>query len=159
MYLEGGRLSRESNILRVNIVKVGFTGTRDKLEYSQVQRIEQFLNENLDDIEVCIHGGCLGADFIFHTMCKALKLKTEVYPGHPKYNEKDVSMQANIISTIRHEAKPFLWRNQDIVDGCDILIACPKDMSKKGGTWYTIHYCQKRRKPVKLFLPMGQIND
>jgi hypothetical protein len=50
--------------------------------------------------------------------------------------------------------KPFLDRNKDIVNSCDILIACPENDIEvlRSGTWSTIRYAKKINKPVLLFV-------
>ena len=45
-------------------------------------------------------------------------------------------------------------RNKDIVNSCDILIACPENDKEviRSGTWSTIRYAKKINKTVLLFV-------
>ena len=49
--------------------------------------------------------------------------------------------------------KPYLKRNEDIVNKCDVLIACPIDKNKeilRSGTWATIRKARKLNKTIYL---------
>lgn len=53
---------------------------------------------------------------------------------------------------INHEEKPFIKRNHDIVDACDVLIACPETNKEvqRSGTGATIRYARKQGKKIEL---------
>jgi len=57
------------------------------------------------------------------------------------------------------EAKPYLDRNQDIVDGADILIAAPNEDKEivRSGTWSTVRYARKSKKKIILVLRSGEV--
>ena len=48
----------------------------------------------------------------------------------------------------------YLKRNKNIVNGCNILIACPIDNKPvlRSGTWSTIRYAEKINKKVMIFV-------
>ena len=124
---------------------VGFTGTRKGMSEKQIKLVTEFLKKEGSKISKILHGGCIGADMDFHNLCK--EYKREVYPGHSTYNKKDNSFKGDYEDAdIIHQSKPYLERNKDIVDNCDILIATPLINSSKGGTWYTINYAEKNNK-------------
>ena len=54
--------------------------------------------------------------------------------------------------------KRYLERNRDIVDACDILIACPRTLKEelRSGTWATVRYARKVGKPVAILWNNGK---
>ena len=50
--------------------------------------------------------------------------------------------------------KPYLDRNRDIVDACEVLLATPDGPERlRSGTWSTVRYARKIGKPVEVRLP------
>jgi hypothetical protein len=58
-----------------------------------------------------------------------------------------------------HECKEYLDRNHDIVDSSDLLIAVSESTVEvlRSGTWATIRYAKKLRKPIKIIYPDGKV--
>jgi len=128
-------------------IKIGFTGTRDEITEFQKNNLKDTLQNIKDPIESVHHGDCVGADTAFHEICAELGLKIVIHPPEKQdlraFNKGDVMI----------EEKSYFARNRDIVDECDLLIACTKtNFETKGGTWYTINYAIKRKKfVIKIF--------
>lgn len=99
------------------------------------------------------HGCCVGSDHQFHGLCKYLGLPIV---GHPPISK-------TLISTCVEEfygddllpAKPYIERNHDIVDVCDVLIAAPQEEQEilRSGTWATIRYARKTGKECRVLAP------
>lgn len=110
------------------------------------------------------HGDCVGADYEFHNVAEyGFGMGASAAPTsiviHPPINEQ---FRAFCIGTDRREAKPYLNRNRDIVDECDVLIAAPKQTVKPAslrgqGTWLTVEYAHKQGKPVYIVFPDGSV--
>ena len=141
-------------------MKVAFTGTRQGITLEQKTTLLFFLLEKQP--EEFHHGDCVGADEQAHVILRGdefLGLQTPCRiivhppdnPRHRAYCRGDVILPA----------QPYLMRNRDIVDDCDILIACPKEDQEvlRSGTWSTVRYASKQGKPIKIILPSGHIKD
>jgi len=119
-------------------MRIGFTGTRKGLT---VQRAVQLRNA-LETIspESVVHGDCIGADAQFHDICRELGIRPiELRPC-------DIASQrAGCIADKVYPVKPPLERNRDIVNDCDMLIACPSGHTEilRSGTWQTVRYARK----------------
>lgn len=128
---------------------VGFTGTREGMTLRQKAYVRDALNL-LEPVEVH-HGDCIGADAEFHALCK------DSWPVviHPP---SDPKLRAFCGSQFdQAPEKPYLDRNRDIVDACDVLIATPKEEweQSKGGTWYTIRYARQQGVKTIIVWPDG----
>ena len=134
--------------------------SRDGLNEKQKAEIINLLQKDLDDgfkIQVT-HGDCVGADNDFHNICRSLKpsIKNEadilihIRPGGTTNN----NFRAFCKGDFHYYAKPFLERNKDIVNNCDILLACPRSNVEelRSGTWATIRYANTISKPTKIIV-------
>jgi len=129
---------------------LGFTGTRIGMDDQQ----RTILIKTLDtiDVDLAIHGGCLGSDAEFHHICEERDIPLEIYPGYSMKSPYDDSMQAKELqSKILHSPNTHFARNRIIVDRCDLLFACPLNDNHRGGTWYTINYAQQTLVPTIIF--------
>jgi hypothetical protein len=154
---------------------IGFTGTREGLTRAQDDVLDEWAN--LGEFgDVNHHGDCVGADAEFDYFARRYGGRVVIHPPtDPKLRafcyEKDYGWADDV--TLLPE-KPYLERNRDIVDACDLLIACPKqertsalggDMADThlalapGGTWDTIRYAQKVGKPVSIIWPDGSVTE
>jgi len=95
------------------------------------------------------HGGCVGADAQAHMIASKYGMTTVI---HPPTNDKH---QAHIVPHELRDPKPYLDRNHDIVDECDFLIACPKQMVeiRRSGTWATVRYARRNDLRVMVIPP------
>lgn len=129
---------------------VGFTGTHKGMRQSQFSRLIQLL-EILKPIEFH-HGDCIGADV------QAAGVVRRHFPGaiivaHPPINQ---SKRAYFACDRYKEPKPYLERNHDIVDCCDILLVAPKSSMEelRSGTWATWRYANKLGKRYEILEPL-----
>lgn len=140
------------------MTKIGFTGTRKGMSQNQFNQLMRLVEDIdvLPEFNEVHHGMCIGSDQDFHNFFKGFKevyddLKIVGHPGYGKYDGDKRPNRANVITDITREELPYFERNRNIVDECDILLACPYDNIQKGGTWYTINYAKKAGKKVIIF--------
>lgn len=127
-------------------MKIGFTGTQRGMTGHQLLSVDWWLGyfNQFGDITEIHHGGCIGADQEFHSMCLGLGLPVPiVHPASDVDDSKRAYLAGKIVQFI--VAKPALKRNHDIVDSVDILIATPAQNNEilRSGTWATIRYAKK----------------
>lgn len=129
-------------------MNLGFTGTRSGCSELQLAKLSEFFREH-NDIDLGIHGGCVGADAEFHQMCLDHNVPTELRPGYSKSDPDDTSLQADLLADYTYRRETHFHRNRSIVQRCHVLIACPYRCDiQHGGTWYTINYAQKLGREV-----------
>ena len=134
------------------MASVGFTGTRKGLSEYQKEMLQHILKKYGT---VFHHGDCIGADEQFHVLAES-ELPTDLLDTniivHPPDNDKYRAFSSCLSKGTILLPKPYLERNKDIVDACDLLIACPnpKDEINKqrSGTWSTIRYAKKQGKDI-----------
>lgn len=128
---------------------VGFTGTRDGLTADQESVLRQWLHDG--GAMGFHHGDCVGADAQAHDIAKGEGYWIIVHP--PDRN----GLRAHKVGDETREPRPYLLRNQDIVDAAGILVACPGEMTEqvRSGTWSTIRYARAVGKPVQIIYPDG----
>jgi hypothetical protein len=134
-------------------MKIGFTGTQTGMTEQQKHLIKDFIQRNKKRIDEVHHGDCIGADKDFHKIARHELIPTVIHP--PVNNSKRAFCQGSV-----RDPKPYLERNQDIINECALLIATPKDFQRpdslKGqGTWYTVTHTEKRGKKVLIVYPDG----
>lgn len=128
------------------ITNIGFTGTQQGMSEFQKSIVENFFKA-FDGTFEFHHGDCIGADAEAHDIAKYWADGIVIHP--PIDESRRAFKKGNVILP----QKPFLKRNQDIVDACDILIACPKTHMEelRSGTWATIRYARKNFKKIFIF--------
>jgi hypothetical protein len=133
---------------------VGFTGTSqgctlDQLKFARIW-LEEFIG--LTDKSEFHHGDCVGADEQVARIAHSLGFSIVL---HPPTNPK---ARAFTQAPFSRKPKPYLERNHDIVDECNILLACPKGFEEelRSGTWATVRYARKKFRPVRLVWPNGK---
>ena len=134
-------------------MKVGFTGTQDDLSVAQFDLLTDVISE-LSEMKEAHHGCCVGADQTFNTMVKFIWNDVITHGHFPDDNKK----VAHLSVDVEHDPEPYLVRNHNIVDACDILIACPKTLKEqlRSGTWATIRYARKVGKPIAILWKDGK---
>lgn len=131
---------------------VGFTGSQEDLSLIQFDLLVEVLAE-FEEITAVHHGDCIGGDLAFHLIVEELRPDVELNI-HPPIDKKK---RAFCMGDVKYEPKDFLDRNHDIVDACDILIACPKMKEVlRSGTWATVRYARKTGKPVAILWRDGK---
>lgn len=135
-------------------MNIGFTGTRNGLTERQISSLAEIL-ARYSSITVH-HGDCVGADEDFNAMAQFVALKIVIHPPTNKV------FRAYCVGDELRDEKPYLERNHDIVDECDVLIACPsgaENIKIRSGTWATVRYARKQGKPVIVINPNGDIDE
>lgn len=129
-------------------MRIGFTGSRNGMNNEQRELVIQFLEKNKDIEFEVHHGDCIGADTDFHNICSKYD-KCKIYIHPPNNN----TMRSFCISRHILEPKPYIIRNHNIVNSCDILLACPSGKTEqlRSGTWATIRYARKINKSVLIY--------
>lgn len=140
---------------------IGFTGTQYGCSEAQLDALYRMMTRL--DAAVWHHGDCVGADAQSHQLALAKGLKVVVHP--PNNNTKRAWCKGG------HEVrdpKKYLQRNADIVRETVALVACPMHMydphktryhlgTTRGGTWYTIRYANRQRKPIWIIYQGGDV--
>lgn len=131
-------------------MKLGFTGTQDGMTQWQSQFV---FNEMMDLAPTeAHHGCCVGADAEFHDILGYSQAKVH---GHPPIK---TDKMADCSCDVMHEPKDYLVRNHDIVDASEWLIAAPKGPEEmRSGTWATVRYARKQKRPISIVWPDGRI--
>ena len=134
-------------------MRIGFTGTREGMAWPQYFTLTGILLELLDEDPVFTHGDCLGADAEAAEIARALGYQALVQPC-------DIArMRAHVDGLVVLAPLPPLERNKNIVDFCDILLACPKEEKekKRSGTWSTVRYARRTWTQHYIIYPGGNL--
>ena len=151
-------------------MEIGFTSTRRGLAKAQAAGVKDVLSQFVtharlvdEDELVFRHGACKGGD------CEGAHLARELgfwIVGHPGFgvNKKTGKItldQRGVFASDKEMGMfPYLVRNEHIVDKSQYLVGAPhqKNEVKRGsGTWYTIRYARKWKKPIIIVFPDGTI--
>ncbi len=101
-----------------------------------------------------LHGDCVGADDEFNTICLSLNMRTICFPC------TITGMRAFGKTELAAEPKAPMERNRDIVERAHVMIACPPNylrIKRGSGTWATIGFTRKAKKPLYIVFPNGKI--
>ncbi len=134
---------------------VGFTGTRRGMHVEQHRLLVDALRRMRP--EAFHHGMCIGAD------SEAALIVRDELPdcriiGHPPVITSMLNASACHDELL--PALPYLDRNKAIVDACDWLLAAPDGPPRlRSGTWSTIRYAFAQKRPVRILMPRGTINE
>jgi hypothetical protein len=135
---------------------IGFTGTQAGMSSHQKSRLQYVLTwllNDLDDVRTPApqfhHGDCIGSDYEAAVIAKRMGFWIVAWP--PINPAKRGWFESND----EHEPGPYLERNRKMVDSVQRLIAAPKEMEEtlRSGTWSTVRYARKVRKPVEILWP------
>ena len=131
---------------------VGFTGTQVGMTEAQVARVSRMLHSWKGWAD---HRDCIGADKQFHGIARSSGLKVAIHP--PSVSSKRAYCTGDIV----HPMADYLTRNRQIVDASAGLIATPKSFEEelRSGTWSTIRYARKSKKPVVIVWPDGSVSN
>lgn len=110
-----------------------------------------FLREWFGLITDLHHGGCAGVDEQIHDYAKGHALIVV----HPPENAAWIMDASKWRGETALPSKPYLERNKDIVDACDLLLVVPyeREEQERGGTWSTYRYAKRQGVPVLIFWP------
>ena len=107
-------------------MKVAVIGSRT---FANKKLLFEILSK-IQDIDVIVSGGAMGADSLAEVYAKENNLSTIIYkPNYEKHGK----------------SAPFV-RNRQIVDDCDIVVSFWDGASR--GTKYTMEYAEKQNKKV-----------
>jgi predicted Rossmann fold nucleotide-binding protein DprA/Smf involved in DNA uptake len=144
---------------------LGFTGTREGM--TSRQRPAVALRIAGLRPRVFLHGGAPGADTEVHyDILEYVNLPAaaviEIYLCNTKQRDYWKDKYATFMSgrnLIVHPIMKALARNKVIASRCDHLLATPatSEEQQRSGTWATIRYARKRRKPVTIIDPDGTV--
>jgi hypothetical protein len=136
------------------VTHVGFTGTRNLLTRVQDQRLSHLLFDMRQvGWDTFHHGDCLGADKRAFEIAKHHGFWTICHPPLVK------TLRAFTKSHETREERPYIARNNDIVDETGFLIATPDGPERlRSGTWATIRYARQLRRRGRIIYPSGEVS-
>lgn len=138
-------------------MNVGFTGTREGMTINQRSQFWAWLEKQ--DCDVFRHGACVGADEQAAVIADRLTPRPTVF-AHPCDLTGLVSREAVRVSDELDAPQRPLDRNRTIVDGCDVLAACPKGPEElRSGTWACVRYARRVGRRVVYFWPDGTVTE
>lgn len=135
---------------------VGVTGSREGMSQLQVEMVTRILCDlHTTDLH---HGDCVGADKDAHMIGLIVGAKIHIHP--PIWTKKRANCDVRAGIDVIYPPKLFLARDHDIVDATSALIATPKQMTEhlRSGTWATVRYARKQRKPIYIIWPTGEVS-
>lgn len=144
-------------------MKLGFTGTREALPQEQAEALAGLLARLGPEIKEAHHGDCVGADEMFDRLVVVMGKKRVIHPPlddrYRAFCGQDCTDPTLIFIV---PAKDYIARNHDIVNFTDRMIAVPRyeedhPSSKRSGTWATVRYAAKQKKPTWVVMPWGEI--
>jgi hypothetical protein len=130
-------------------MKIGFTGTREGMTWNQKQELTALLSQINNETPMGVtngfhHGDCKGADVEAAHIAFQLGLSIWIYPP---LSDKQRGWYREGVTV--QQPKPYLDRDKDIVNACELLIAAPKGPEiLRSGTWATVRYARKCGKPI-----------
>lgn len=128
---------------------VGFTGARRGMDAHQRDALEALLRAWSAQASVELHhGDCVGADAQAHAIAESLGVRTVLHPpDDPKH-------RAHSQGSVSHAPRPYLKRNQAIVDSCEVLVVAPSCPERlRSGVWSTARKARKAHKRVIVLEP------
>lgn len=135
-------------------MKYGFTGTRHGLTAEQLH----CLQDVAIDMTKGSHGACFGADREFHGLFPAIPM--EIYPSDEGQHQWAVATCKGAKDVIHPIMLP-IPRNHQIVNTVERMVAAPLghiEQFRGSGTWATIRYARKLRRPLIILWPGGRVS-
>ena len=132
-------------------MKVGISATREGLSFEQKEWLIKGLVRGIIQIDWLGHGDCIGGDADVHEIVKKYtKARIEIFP--PENPSKRAWCEGDIV----HTPKPYLDRNLDIINWCDVFLGFPKGTEEvRSGTWSTIR--KAKNKPGLIIYPNAEV--
>lgn len=137
-------------------MKICFTGTRQGMSDVQRDRVaivfQQLRRPN--ETSYLLHGACHGADREAHPLVQF----REMFPSNRE--QRDWANKVRQSGDIVHEINIFpIDRNHQTVDKCNAVVAAPNESNEvlRSGTWATIRYARKMKKPLYIVYPDGDL--
>lgn len=134
-------------------MKIGVTGSRKGISREAMIALETLLSAMT--VVEAHHGDCMGIDKIFHDLVVERGIPVVVHPPNNRACRAFVTSG----SPVMRKEKSYLFRNRDIVDETDLLIALPetKEEVLRSGTWSTIRYARTQDKRLAIIYPDGSV--
>lgn len=132
---------------------VGFTGTQRGMTPQQYQTVWELLCARRQATGEFHEGDCIGADAQAAFLAREAGFRIICHP--PENDTKRAFFPADET----WPAAPYLNRNKTIVNRSQEMIATPGEVEEqlRSGTWSTIRYAVKTRKPVSIVFPDGLV--
>lgn len=145
------RLERPNDLHPLWVEELGFTGTSGPVSVMQ--------RHSMWDVLVRLrpvylhHGDCVGGDAAVDEICKQLKIQTIC---HPPDDPKKRAWTKDHFFTCPE--KPYMVRNQDIVDVTHALLVLPAGFyeTQRSGEWSTVRRARKKPIPRYIIWPDGR---
>lgn len=147
------------------MIHIGFTGSRSGATKQQLDALVSWLLDNTPENEtVFFHQGCcVGSDSQATRQLQWLRLigKRSVFIyGYPCNLKDFVDEECCNCCDVLYDPDDPLKRNKRIVDSCDVILATPEGPERlRSGTWSTIRYAIKSKKPLVIFHPDGTLQN
>lgn len=143
------------------MTKIGFTGTRNGMTAPQKQAFLNHLTEFSADtlsVEEFHHGDCVGADEQADQIIRQWRSSVSMHIHPPLRSTLRAFCPKRDHDTV-YASKEYLERNNDIVEACTYLIACPASMTfmPRSGTWNTIIVARYSRRRTIVIRPNGEL--
>jgi hypothetical protein len=139
-------------------MKIGTTGTKNGGSPEQLaearRKLVEWQSQGADELH---HGWCIGWDDQIAAIAKELGYRIVAHPGFGPKNPESTKYRGlfNKNDEVR-ESKPFIKRDQDIVNETDCVLAGPAGRIEqvRSGTWTTVRFARKqgRREPDQLYI-------
>lgn len=147
----GKQIHDVSSSRKLGPVSIGFTGTRKGMTAGQKTTLRELIPKATE----AHHGDCIGSDEEFHEICAELEIPIVIHP--PEDDKLRAYCNSGNIIYI-HPPRPYLVRNQIIVDTCDLLLVCPKEDAEpppqRGqGTWSCARYARRIERRMRIIWP------
>lgn len=140
-------------------IKVGFTGSRDGMTKEQLASVRELMRVLRP--KEAHHGDCVGADAYFHAVCLDEYIPLIVIHPPDKDGLREFCGKGPLAKStlVLRNPLPYLDRNKNIVNACQLLIACPKEVEEqqRSGTWSTVRYAKKQGVDINVIQPDGTI--
>jgi hypothetical protein len=143
---------------------LGFTGSSKLITHPQRAALQRLLTEaHMDEgFDTLHHGDAIHGDELAHNIwVNQPNARVHIHPPQNPI-KRAYCGRTNKNGLIIHKPKPYLARNQDIVDAVSLLIAAPSSMTEQpfGGTWTTVRLGRVKRPyiPIITIFPNGTIS-
>jgi hypothetical protein len=138
-------------------IHIGFTGTQDGMTEKQKRTVHRLVIElGATDLH---HGDCIGSDDQADMIARELGLWLHIHPPSNPSKRAWCVVPSGLLTL--YQPLPYLERNHAIVDAAAALIATPKEMTEtlRSGTWATVRYARRQRKPLHIAWPDGTLSQ
>jgi hypothetical protein len=104
------------------------------------------------------HGDCVGADAEAALLAKCIGYRVVAHPGCDNYGSSPKRAYFNGNDETRLAAQ-YATRNQNIIDGCEVLILAPKTTVEQRGssTWSVYRFGQRTGRIIHLVEPSNAV--